>query len=139
MFFKPFYVHECAVYALQGEGLFGANQKYDGGIGFEGLRLGRTEPVEYSFMTSQSSSSLPGESKGYQYGVNTGQGFDSSFWLGRDALMPNVTAPNREPTVCMWCRNEFYQDPIPTGAQTGGAIGSMCPDCSSRVSQFNVL
>ncbi|KAL3504748.1 hypothetical protein ACH5RR_034589 [Cinchona calisaya] len=119
-------------------GLFGVNQKYEGGTGFEGSRLGRSEPVEYSFMTTQSSNSIPGESKGLSYEVNTGQGFEHSFWLGKDALMSNVTDQNQVSTVCVWCRNEFYQDPIPSEAQTG-AIGSMCPACSSKVSQFNVL
>ncbi|XP_027093346.2 uncharacterized protein [Coffea arabica] len=128
------------IISQKGDRLFGVNQNYEGGTGFEGLRLGRSNPVEYSFMTAQSSNSIPGENKGFSYDVNTGQQYDSSFWLGMDALMPNVTGQNPVPTFCVWCRNEFYQEePVPSGAEAG-AIGSMCPACSSKISQrFNVL
>lgn len=122
------------------EGLFGVNHKYDCDSSFEGLTLGRSEPMEYSFMTVQSSNPLPDETKGFSFNADTQQGFDSSFWLGKESLMQNITAQNQVATLCVWCRNEFYQDAAATsGAQTG-AIGSMCPACSSRISQqFNVL
>lgn len=126
------------IISQKGDRLFGVSQNYEGGTGFEGLRLGRSDPVEYSFMTAQSSSSIPGENKGFSYDVNTGQEYDSSYWLGKDALMPNVTGHNQVPTVCVWCRNEFYQEPITSGAQQG-VIGSMCPTCSKISQQFNVL
>lgn len=121
------------------EGLFDVDHKYDCNSGFEGLTLGRSEPMEYSFMTAQSSNTLPGDSKGFSYNTDTQQGFDSPFWLGKDSLMQNMTGRNQVPTVCVWCRNEFYQDPATSGSQTG-AIGSICPACNSKISQqFNVL
>lgn len=126
---------------LQGhEGLFEVNHKYECNSGFEGLTLGRTEPMEYSFMTAQSSNPLPDETKGFSFSADTQQGFDSSFWLGKDSLMQNITAQNQVATMCVWCRNEFYQDPTAiSGAQTGGIV-SMCPACGSRISeQFNAM
>ncbi|KAL3830415.1 hypothetical protein ACJIZ3_019217 [Penstemon smallii] len=100
------------------------------------LSAGRTKPVEYSFMGEQSSNSMPGESKIF----SMEEGLDPSFWLGKDALMHNTTSLNNQVTsVCVWCSNVFYHDPVQPGMQTE-AIGSMCTSCSSRVGgQFNFL
>ncbi|CAK9154271.1 unnamed protein product [Ilex paraguariensis] len=120
-------------------GLFRVNEKYDRNMGFEGLSSGRTEPVEYSFFTTQNSDSLPEDSKVFAYGAEMEQGFDSSFWLGKDALMPNIGGRNQVTTICVWCRSEFYHEPVQSGTQTG-EIGSMCPTCSAKISnQFNVF
>ncbi|KAK6131141.1 hypothetical protein DH2020_035116 [Rehmannia glutinosa] len=119
------------------EGLFGVNKNYD--IHTDMLRPGRTDPVEYSFMGEQSSNTSPGESKIFSYSADMEQGLDPSFWLGKDALMPNASHTNQVPLVCVWCRNVFFHDPIQAGIQTG-AIGTMCSSCSSRIpGQFNVL
>ncbi|KAI3460038.1 hypothetical protein Pfo_016701 [Paulownia fortunei] len=116
---------------------FGVRTNYD--IRTDILRPGRTEPVEYSFMGEQSSNSLPGESKIFSPNTNLEQGLDPSVWLGKDALMPNTAHNNRATSVCVWCRSLFYQEQVQPGIPTG-AIGSLCPSCSTRIPvQFNVL
>ncbi|KAH6756761.1 hypothetical protein C2S53_000851 [Perilla frutescens var. hirtella] len=120
------------------ESSFGVNHNY--GIQNDTSRPGRTQPVEYSFMGEQCVSSLPGEAKIFPYGTNTEQGMDTSFWLGNDALTPNASSHASQATcVCVWCRNVFFDEPVQAGMQTG-AIGTICPSCSSRIpGQFNVL
>ncbi|XP_009613130.1 uncharacterized protein [Nicotiana tomentosiformis] len=121
------------------QSLFGENEKYDGNTGFDGLRSDRTGPVEYSFMSTQSLNSLQEEPRALPYDVDIEQGFNSSFWLGKDDLMPNLAGRNQVMLVCVWCRNEFYQEPNQLGAEAG-SIGSMCPTCSGRISgQFSFL
>ncbi|XP_059279751.1 uncharacterized protein LOC132033722 [Lycium ferocissimum] len=121
------------------QSLFGENEKYDGNTGFDGLRSDRTEPVEYSFMGTQSLNSLQEEPRVLPYDVDIEQGFNSSFWLGKDDLMPNLAGRNQVTLVCVWCRNEFYQEPNQLGAEAG-SIGSMCPTCSGRISgQFSFM
>ncbi|KAK4352395.1 hypothetical protein RND71_027913 [Anisodus tanguticus] len=121
------------------QSLFGENEKYDGNTGFDGLRSDRTEPVEYSFMGTQSLNSLQEEPRILPYDVDIEQGFNSSFWLGKDDLMPNLAGRNQVTLVCVWCRNEFYQEPNQLGAEAG-SIGSMCPTCSGRISgQFSFM
>ncbi|KAJ8555573.1 hypothetical protein K7X08_013069 [Anisodus acutangulus] len=121
------------------QSLFGENEKYDGNTGFDGLRSERTEPVEYSFMGTHSLNSLQEEPRVLPYDVDIDQGFNSSFWLGKDDLMPNLAGRNQVTLVCVWCRNEFYQEPNQLGAEAG-SIGSMCPTCSGRISgQFSFM
>ncbi|XP_019175184.1 PREDICTED: uncharacterized protein LOC109170500 isoform X3 [Ipomoea nil] len=119
----------------KGEGLFKLNQniqKYDRSGNFEGLRPERSEPVEYSFMGTQSLSCGQQDSKVFSYGVDMGEGFNSPFWLGKDTgVAPNLSGRNMVPTVCIWCSSAFYQDAIQSGAHA--AAGSMCPTCSSRI------
>nr|GLL48104.1 uncharacterized protein LOC109170500 isoform X2 [Ipomoea trifida] len=119
----------------KGEGLFKLNQniqKYDRSGSFEGLRAERSEPVEYSFMGTQSLSCGQQDSKVFSYGVDMGEGFNSPFWLGKDTgVAPNLSGRNMVPTVCIWCSNAFYQDAIQSG--THAAAGSMCPTCSARI------
>ncbi|KAL8514029.1 hypothetical protein ACS0TY_013227 [Phlomoides rotata] len=128
--------HTFSLTSAKGEeDSFGVNKNYD--FQSDMLRPGRIQPVEYSFMGEQSSNSLPGESKIYSFNTNMEQGLDPSFWLGKDALTPN--AASQATSVCVWCRNVFFHDPVQDGVQTG-AIGTMCPSCSSRMpGQFNLL
>ncbi|CAN4092462.1 unnamed protein product [Withania somnifera] len=119
--------------------LFEENEKYDGNTGFDGLRSDTSGPVEYSFMGTHSLNSLQEEPGVIPYNVDIEQGFNSSFWLGKDDLVPNLAARNLVAMVCVWCRNEFYQEPNQLGAEAG-SIGSMCPTCSGRISgQFSFM
>ena len=102
--------------------------------GFEGAQTGHTDHVEFSFLTTPNLNSLPGESKALSYNSEMGQGFDPSFWLEKDALSLNIAPRNQVTSLCVWCRNEFHHEPEHSGTQAG-AIGSMCPICSARVSQ----
>ncbi|GFY96123.1 methyl-CPG-binding domain 8 [Actinidia rufa] len=116
--------------------LLNVDRKYDSMSGFEGTQSDRSEHVEFSFLTPQSLNPLPGDSKALSYETEM-RGFDSSFWLEKDALSLNIAARNHVTTVCAWCRNEFHQDSVHSGTQTG-AVVSICPTCSANVSaQFN--
>lgn len=133
------YHYFSTCYFGQVQSLFGENEKYDGNTGFDGLRSDRTGPVEYSFMSTQSLNSLQEEPRALPYDVDIEQGFNTSFWLGKDDVMPNLAGRNQVMLVCVWCRNEFYQEPNQLGAEAG-SIGSMCPTCSGRISgQFSFL
>ncbi|KAL6578352.1 methyl-CpG-binding domain-containing protein [Orobanche minor] len=116
------------------QGSFGVSKNPD--IHTGNPRPGRSEPVEYSFMGEQSSISLPGESRIFSHDTTIEQGLaDPSFCLGNDALMLNIAETNHQSTsVCVWCRSMFYQQQVQTqtGIQTG-AIGSLCPSCSTRI------
>ncbi|KAA8528286.1 hypothetical protein F0562_035641 [Nyssa sinensis] len=115
--------------------LFRVHEKYDNMSGFEGPRSSGIEHVEFSFLPAQNFPSLQEGPKTLSYDTEMGQGFDSSFWLGKDALSPNIATRNQFTTVCIWCRNELHHNPIQTGA-----IGSVCPNCNAKISeQFNVL
>ncbi|KAH0681387.1 hypothetical protein KY284_022472 [Solanum tuberosum] len=117
--------------------LFGENEKYDSNTGFDGLSSDRSGPVEYSFMSTQSSNSLQEEPRVLPYDVDIEQGFNSSFWLGKDNLMPNLAGSNQVTMVCVWCRNLFYQD---SNQLEAGSIGAMCPTCSgSTAGQFSFM
>ncbi|KAK4722422.1 hypothetical protein R3W88_012655 [Solanum pinnatisectum] len=116
--------------------LFGENEKYDGNTGFDGLSSDRSGPVEYSFMSTQSSNSLQEEPRVLPYDVDIEQGFNSSFWLGKDNLMPNLAGSNQVTMVCVWCRNLFYQD---SNQLEAGSIGAMCPTCSGSTGQFSFM
>ncbi|KAL6984138.1 methyl-CpG-binding domain-containing protein [Sarracenia purpurea var. burkii] len=117
--------------------LLSINRKYDGMPGFEVTQSAHTAHVEYSFLTTQNLNPLPVNSKALSYDTEMGQGFDSSFWLEKDALSLNIGTTNLVTAVCVWCRNEFHREPVHSGTQTD-TIGSMCPNCSAKVSdQFN--
>ncbi|THG03343.1 uncharacterized protein LOC114309884 [Camellia sinensis] len=119
--------------------LLGVDGKYDSMSGFQGAQSGHIEPVEFSFLTMQNLNSLPGDSKSLSYNTQMDQGFDSSFWLEKDALSLNLASRNQVTSICVWCRNEFHGESLHPGTQTGG-IGSMCPTCSAKVTQqFNVF
>ncbi|GER54108.1 methyl binding domain protein [Striga asiatica] len=112
------------------EGLFSMNS-YD--IRTDMSSPAGFNPVEYSFMGEQSSSSLPEESKVFSSNVDMKQGLDPGFWLGKDDLTSSATNNiNHVTLVCVWCRNVFFQDARQAGNQTG-EIGTMCPSCSSRI------
>ncbi|CAH9110368.1 unnamed protein product [Cuscuta epithymum] len=113
----------------KGEGLFKMNDRSGS---FEGLRSDRSEPVEYSFMGTQSLSCSQQEPKGFPFGVDMGGGFNPSFWMGKDGGgAQNASVRNVVPTVCIWCSSTFYQEAMQSGTQ--GVVGSMCPTCSSRI------
>lgn len=108
-------------------------------LGFNGVQPAPTEHVEFSFMTPHSLDTYPRDTKTI-YNSGMAQGFDSSFWFGKDDdLSLNLAARNLVTSICVWCRNEFRHEPENPAAQNG-AIGSICPTCSARVSQqFNVF
>ncbi|XP_042046909.1 uncharacterized protein LOC121792855 [Salvia splendens] len=119
------------------ESSFGVDHNY--GIQSDMMRPVRAQPVEYSFMSEQRVNSLPGEAKNFPYGTNMEQEMDPSFWLGKDALMPNASHISQATSICVWCRNVFLNEHVEAGVQTG-AIGTICPSCSSRIpGHFNVL
>ncbi|XP_022884880.1 uncharacterized protein LOC111401396 [Olea europaea var. sylvestris] len=123
------------------QGLIEVQEKYNINANVEGISSGRSEPVEYSFLGSNSSNVIPMESNVFSHNSNMEQGLDSSFWLGNNALMPN-TEENRSKSssVCVWCRNVFYHETNQHEMEAAGAIGSMCPTCSTRIpGNFNVL
>lgn len=120
-----------------GDGQFRLNERYNEGYGVSGLRSGRPEPVEFSFLTGRSQHNphphpLQGDPRVFSYNPETEQQFDNSFWLGRNTMMPNPAGRNQMTAVCAWCRNEFHLQQAHSGAQDG--IGSLCPSCSASVS-----
>ncbi|KAJ0086240.1 hypothetical protein Patl1_08538 [Pistacia atlantica] len=114
--------------------LFSIGEKYDSISGFEGLRSGSMEHMEYDFLTTQTSSQsqVP---KVLSYDAEISPGFDSSVWLEKEALplLPKIGSRYQVATVCAWCRNEFHHEPVETGAETG-AVGFMCPTCKAKFS-----
>ncbi|CAI9753527.1 unnamed protein product [Fraxinus pennsylvanica] len=123
------------------QGLFEVQEKYNINANVEGMSSGRAEPVEYSFLGSNSSNVIPMESSAFSHNTNMEQGLDSSFWLGNNALMPNTTDNrSKSSSVCVWCRNVFYHETNQPEMEATGAIGSMCPACSTRIpGHFSVL
>ncbi|XP_057794538.1 uncharacterized protein LOC131010867 [Salvia miltiorrhiza] len=117
------------------ESSFGVDHNF--GIQSGMMRPGRAQPVEYSFM-GERVNSLPGDAKNFPYGNNVEQEMDPSFWLGKDALTPNASRASQATSICVWCRNVFFHEQVQAGIQTG-AIGTICPSCSSSPGQFNVL
>lgn len=111
--------------------LFGASRKFDSISGFEGLRSGGIEQLEYSFLTGQTNS-LPEDSKMLEYDAEM-EGFDSSFWLRKEALLPMVASRNQPSAICAWCRNEFCHETFNPGTE-GGSIGLLCPTCKAKMS-----
>ncbi|KAI7742861.1 hypothetical protein M8C21_027874, partial [Ambrosia artemisiifolia] len=59
----------------------------------------RAEPVEFRFLNDRSEHNphaLQSGSRAFPYNYNTGieQGFDSTFWMGKNAMMPNMSGRN---------------------------------------------
>ncbi|XAR48551.1 hypothetical protein NMG60_11031405 [Bertholletia excelsa] len=73
--------------------LLGISEKNNAVSGFEGTQ-GQGEHVELSFLTTQNLIPLPQESKSLSYDTGIDQGFDSPFWLGKDALSLNIATRN---------------------------------------------
>ncbi|KVI07258.1 DNA-binding, integrase-type [Cynara cardunculus var. scolymus] len=119
------------------DGLFRLDERYKDGSSVGGLRSGRSEPLEFRFLTGQSEHNphaLQGDSRVFPYNTGMEQAFDSPFWMGKNSMMPNM-ARNLVTGLCSWCRNEFHFHP-----QTQAGIGSLCPACSAGISgQVNML
>ncbi|KAI3736584.1 hypothetical protein L2E82_26460 [Cichorium intybus] len=118
-----------------GDGQFRVDERYNQGFGVSGLRSGRPEPVEFSFLTARSQHNphtLEPDSRVFPYNVEMDQQFDSSFWLGKNTIMPNTSSRSQITSVCAWCRNEFHLQPVHSGSQD--AIGSLCPSCTAGMS-----
>ncbi|KAJ0570121.1 putative transcription factor C2H2 family [Helianthus annuus] len=106
----------------------------------------RSEPVEFRFLTDRSEHNphaLQSGSRVFPYNYNTGidQGFDSSFWMGKNAMMPpNMSGRNVITSICAWCRNAFHLPAMAIHQQTQAGVGSLCPNCSAGISgQVNML
>ncbi|KAK9053406.1 hypothetical protein SSX86_030040 [Deinandra increscens subsp. villosa] len=118
------------------DGLFRHNERYN---------PSRSEPVEFRFLTDRSEhnrNSLQSGSRVFPYTYNTGieQGFDSTFWMGKNAMMPNMSGRNLVTSVCTWCRNQFYLPAMAIHQQTQAGVGSLCQNCSAGISgQVNML
>lgn len=121
--------------------LFEVNTKHDINTNAEGIRAGGAEPIEYSFLGSNGSNAISLESNIFPHATNMEQGLDSSFWLENNDLMPKIAdGRSKGSSVCVWCRNVFYHEPIQPEMEAAGAIGSMCPACSARIpGHFNAL
>ncbi|XP_024971980.1 uncharacterized protein LOC112510863 [Cynara cardunculus var. scolymus] len=118
-----------------GDGQFRLDERYNEGFGVSGMRSSRPEPVEFSFLTGRSQHNphpLQGDSRVFSYNAGMEQQFDSSFWLGKNGMMPSTGGRNQITSVCAWCRNEFHLQPVHPGTQDG--IGSLCPSCSAGMS-----
>ncbi|KVH98552.1 DNA-binding, integrase-type, partial [Cynara cardunculus var. scolymus] len=92
------------------------------GFGVSGMRSSRPEPVEFSFLTGRSQHNphpLQGDSRVFSYNAGMEQQFDSSFWLGKNGMMPSTGGRNQITSVCAWCRNEFHLQPVHPGTQDG--------------------
>lgn len=120
------------------DGLYKFGDKYDRESCFAELGSGRTEPVEFSFLTAPNSTSFQGVPDKNSYGSQMEQPFGSSYWINKHDLVQNIPSRSQVTSVCVWCRNEFLQEPVHFGTQA--AIGSMCPTCRTRISeQVNAL
>ncbi|KAI3819840.1 hypothetical protein L1987_13692 [Smallanthus sonchifolius] len=106
--------------------------RYNEGYGVYGLRSGRPEPVDISFLTARSQHPLQGDSRVYSYNAEMDQQFNSSFWLGKNTMMPNPAGRNQMTGVCALCRDEFHLQPVHYGTQDG--MASLCPSCSAGMS-----
>ncbi|KAL8225555.1 hypothetical protein R6Q57_018112 [Mikania cordata] len=119
-----------------GDAQFRLDERYNEGYGVSGLRSGRPEPVEFSFLTAGRSQHNPqqlqGDSRVYSYNPEMNQQFDSTFWLGKNTMMPNPAGRNQMTAVCALCRTEFHLHPAHFGTQDG--ITSLCPSCSAGMS-----
>lgn len=101
------------------------------------MRSSRPEPVEFSFLTARRSQHDPhqlqgGDSRVFSYNSEMEQQFDSTFWVGKNTMMPNPAGRNPMTAVCALCRDEFHLHPAHFGTQDG--IGSLCPSCSAGMS-----
>nr|XP_043637069.1 uncharacterized protein LOC122608051 [Erigeron canadensis] len=123
------------------DGQFRLDGRYSEGFGLSGLRSGRPEPVEFSFLTGRSQHNplpIQGDPRIFSYNPPMEQQFDSNFWLGKNTMMPNQAGRNQMTCLCPWCGNEFHLHP--GHSVTQGGMGPLCPTCSARVSgRVNML
>ncbi|XP_050208583.1 uncharacterized protein LOC126658024 [Mercurialis annua] len=109
------------------------SEKFSGISGFEGLRSGGMENMEYNFMTPHLD-----KSKAFSYGADIGEGLDSSVWVEKP-LLPKTTSRRYVRTFCVWCRNEFCYETFESEAQVSSS-GLSCAACKAKFSgQFNLL
>ncbi|XP_039027195.1 uncharacterized protein LOC120160955 isoform X2 [Hibiscus syriacus] len=116
-----------------GSEMFNISGKCSNESSFGGLRPDNFEHMEYSFMTSQPSSRSV-NSKVPSYESEMALKFDSSVWLGKDALplLPKI-AGRHQVTVCSCCGNELYNEAVDIGAQRSSMV--MCANCRARFSR----
>ncbi|KAJ6997686.1 hypothetical protein NC653_014052 [Populus alba x Populus x berolinensis] len=112
--------------------LFG--ETYGVTSGFEGLKSGGMENMEYNLLTSQVSSHSD-ESKIVSCDAIIPQGFDSSVCLEKGDLpfLPKNASRHHVPAVCVWCGREIRQEAFESEAQTS-TMGFMCAECTARFS-----
>ncbi|KAG6774148.1 hypothetical protein POTOM_021498 [Populus tomentosa] len=112
--------------------LFG--ETYGVTSGFEGLKSGGMENMEYNLLTSQVSSHS-NESKVVSCDAIIPQGFDSSVCLEKGDLpfLPKNASRHHVPAVCVWCGREICQEAFESEAQTS-TMGFMCAECTARFS-----
>lgn len=119
----------------QGESeLFNGNEKFNGTSGFQELRSGCIEHMEYNFLTAQTSSNSQ-DSKVSSYDSQMALGFDSSHWFEKEALplLPKVAGRNQVTSYCSWCGNEFHSEGFDSEADKGLVV-HVCPNCRTRSS-----
>ncbi|KAI3706145.1 hypothetical protein L1987_76403 [Smallanthus sonchifolius] len=111
------------------DGLFRHNERYN---------PSRSEPVEFRFLTDRSENNphvLQSGSRVFPHIYNPGieQGFESNFWMGKNAMVPNMSGRNVITSVCTWCRNEFHLPAMAIHQQIHAGVG-LCPNCSAGIS-----
>ncbi|KAG7972302.1 hypothetical protein I3843_07G175600 [Carya illinoinensis] len=92
-------------------------------------------------LMSSKASSHPEEARVLSYDAEMDQGFNSSYWLKKEALpsLPKVVNGHPVRTMCVWCAEEFYLESVNSRMQSG-SVGFMCAACNAKFSgQFNVL
>ncbi|XVF36701.1 hypothetical protein REPUB_Repub19eG0080400 [Reevesia pubescens] len=114
--------------------MFNVSGKCSSVSGFEGLRSDSIDHMEYNFLTAQPSS-RSGNSKVSSYDSEMALKFDSSVWLGKEALplFPKIAGGHQVTTSCSWCGNEFYNEAVDIGAHRSSMI--MCANCRARFSR----
>ncbi|XP_017981197.1 PREDICTED: uncharacterized protein LOC18592144 isoform X2 [Theobroma cacao] len=124
------------VMSHKGEGeMFNVSGKCSNVSGFKGLRSDSIEHMEYNILTAQTSS-RSGDSKVPSYDSEMALTFDSSIWLGKEALplLPKVDGRHQVTTLCSWCGNEFYHEAVDIEAQRN-SMAVMCASCRARFSR----
>lgn len=129
------------------DGVYRVDERYNNNVGstVSGVRSGRSEPVEFRFLTGRSEPNPPhalqggSNSRGFPY--NTA--YEPPFWMGKNAMMPpniNMGGRNMVTSVCAWCRNVFYLPAMAVNPQAQAGVGSLCPNCTAGISgQVNML
>ncbi|XWS21495.1 hypothetical protein CRYUN_Cryun30bG0059400 [Craigia yunnanensis] len=114
--------------------MFNVSGKCSSVAGFEGLRSDGIENMEYNFLSAQPSSHS-GNSKVSSYDSEMALKFDSSVWVGKEALplFPKIADRHQAITLCSWCGNEFYHEAVDIGAQRSSMV--MCANCQARFSR----
>ncbi|XWS25287.1 hypothetical protein CRYUN_Cryun27aG0056300 [Craigia yunnanensis] len=114
--------------------MFNISGKCSSVTGFEGLRSDSIGNIEYNFLTAQPSSHS-GNSKVSSYDSEMALKFDSSVWLGKEALplLPKIAGRHQVTTLCSWCGNEFFHEAVDIGAQRSSMV--MCAICKARFSR----